>query len=59
MEQTQETVQVTEVQQKAPSKLKGRTLPVKFKGPNGETWAGRGRLPKFLQGKDKEQYRIA
>ncbi len=53
MEQTQE-IQII----KQPSKLKGRKLPVKFKGPNGETWAGRGRLPHWMQGQDKEQFRI-
>lgn len=45
---------------KQPSKLKGRKLEPKYKDPvSGKTWAGRGRLPAFLQGKDKEQYRIA
>lgn len=45
--------------EKQPSKLKGRVLPAKYRDPEtGKTWAGRGRLPKFLQGKDKEQYRI-
>lgn len=58
MEQTQETPQATEAQPKAPSKLKGRKLPVKFRGPNGETWAGRGRLPAWMQGQDKEQFRV-
>lgn len=27
----------------------GEPIPVKFRGPNGETWSGRGRLPKWLQ----------
>jgi len=60
MEQTQETTQETLLLaslNKQPSKLKGRVLPVKFKGPNGETWAGRGRKPAWAVG-DKEQYRI-
>ena len=45
--------------EKQPSKLKGRTLPAKFKDPEtGKTWAGRGRLPKWMAGKDKEQFKI-
>lgn len=44
--------------QKAPSKLKGRKLEPKYKGPNGELWAGRGKLPKWMQGQDKEQFRL-
>lgn len=49
-----------EQQQKQPSKLKGRKLEPKYRDPEtGKTWAGRGRLPKFLQGKDKEAFRIA
>ena len=44
--------------EKQSSKLRGRKLPVKFKGPNGEEWAGRGRLPKWMQGQDKEKFRV-
>lgn len=33
------------------------TAPVQFRGPNGETWSGRGRQPKWL-GDDREQYRV-
>lgn len=40
------------------SKLKGRKLEPKYKDPvSGKTWAGRGRLPKWVVG-DKEQFRI-
>lgn len=50
-----ETVQT----EKQPSKLKGRKLEPKYKDPvSGKTWAGRGRLPRFMAGKDKEQFRI-
>ena len=50
---------VAEIFDKKPSKLKGRKLEPKYRDPEtGKTWAGRGRLPKFLQGKDKEQYKI-
>lgn len=27
---------------------KSSTVPVKYRGPNGETWTGRGRQPKWL-----------
>ena len=57
MEQTQETATNEPITPKPSSKLKGRKLPVKFKGPNGETYAGRGRKPRWMVG-DKEQYRV-
>ncbi|MDN2702011.1 H-NS histone family protein [Janthinobacterium sp. SUN100] len=41
-----------------PAKAKG-TVPAQFKNPEtGETWTGRGRAPRWLDGKDKEQFRI-
>src|SRR5262249_41618055 len=30
------------------SALKGRKVPAKYRGPSGETWAGRGAKPKWL-----------
>jgi len=30
------------------SKLKGRPVPPKYRGPKGETWAGRGAKPRWL-----------
>jgi DNA-binding protein H-NS len=30
------------------SALKGRKVPVKYRGPSGETWAGRGARPRWL-----------
>ena len=30
------------------SALKGRKVPPKYRGPSGETWAGRGAEPKWL-----------
>lgn len=33
-------------------------LPPVFRNELGETWSGRGRAPKWLEGKDREQYRI-
>jgi DNA-binding protein H-NS len=43
--------------------LKGKKIAPKFRGPNGETWAGRGMQPKWLsalikKGRKLETYRI-
>jgi DNA-binding protein H-NS len=36
------------------------SVAAQFKNPEtGETWTGRGRAPRWLDGKDKEQFRIA
>ena len=41
-----------------PTKAKG-TVAAQFKNPEtGQTWTGRGRAPRWLDGKDKEQFRI-
>ena len=41
-----------------PEKAKG-SVPAQFKNPEtGEMWTGRGRAPRWLDGKDKEQFRI-
>jgi DNA-binding protein H-NS len=45
------------------SKLKGRPVPPKYRGPDGETWAGRGMKPRWLaaaikQGADLEDFAI-
>jgi DNA-binding protein H-NS len=50
-------------QPKTGSKAK-QAAPVKFRGPNGETWAGRGRTPAWLSaiesdGSSREKFRIA
>jgi DNA-binding protein H-NS len=47
---------------KAPAKS-GTPAPVKYRGPNGETWSGRGLMPRWLagqvaQGKSKESFAI-
>jgi DNA-binding protein H-NS len=41
----------------------GGNLPVKYRGPNGETWSGRGRLPKWLhvmeaEGRNREEFKV-
>ena len=40
----------------------GQPLAAKYRGPRGETWSGRGRLPKWLQtleaeGRNREEFR--
>ena len=36
------------------SLLKGRKVPAKYRGPEGETWAGRGARPRWLVAAIKE-----
>ena len=36
------------------SSLKGRKVPPKYRGPSGETWAGRGARPRWLLAPMKE-----
>ena len=36
---------------------KSGTVPAKYRGPNGETWTGRGRQPKWI-GDNRENYLI-
>ncbi|MBV8520839.1 MAG: H-NS histone family protein [Acetobacteraceae bacterium] len=42
----------------------GEPLPVKYRGPNSETWSGRGREPRWLQalqaeGRKREEFRVS
>lgn len=42
----------------------GSTVAAKYRGPNGETWSGRGLMPKWLaalvaQGRTKQEFAIA
>jgi DNA-binding protein H-NS len=46
------------------SALRGRKVPPKYRGPSGETWAGRGARPRWLvaaikEGKKLENFLIA
>ncbi len=39
--------------------LKGRTVEPKYRDPaSGATWTGRGKAPRWLDGKDKDSFRI-
>jgi DNA-binding protein H-NS len=45
------------------SVTKGRPAPIKYKGPNGEAWSGRGLPPKWMaaliaQGRRKEEFAV-
>ncbi len=45
------------------SSRKGSKVAVKYRGPNGETWSGRGSMPRWLAslvaaGKNKESFAI-
>ena len=47
-----------------PSKSAGTVVAPKFRGPNGETWSGRGLMPRWLaaqvaSGKTKEQFAVS
>ena len=49
---------------KAKSTLQGRKVPAKYRGPHGETWAGRGATPVWMRdaikgGKKAEDFLIA
>ena len=41
-----------------PHGLKGRKIAPKYRGPNGETWAGRGKTPRWLTAQLKSGRRI-
>ena len=51
------------VKPKAAKTARGGTVAAKYRGPNGETWSGRGLTPKWLaalvaDGKTKEEFAI-
>lgn len=48
---------------KSKSKFAGTSVAAKFRGPNGESWSGRGLMPRWLsalvaQGKTKEEFAV-
>lgn len=48
---------------KSQKKPEGQGVAPKYKGPNGELWSGRGRMPRWMQvaqaeGKSKEEFLI-
>jgi len=42
-----------------PERKKQGKVAAKYQNAEGETWTGRGRMPKWLQGKNPEDFRIA
>ena len=51
-------------QAKAKSKNAGSVVAAKYRGPNGETWTGRGLMPRWLsalvaQGQTREEFAIS
>ena len=40
------------------SALKGKSVPPKYRGPGGETWAGRGATPRWLKALVKEGHSV-
>ena len=40
------------------SALKGKSVPPKYRGPGGETWAGRGAMPRWLKALVKEGHSV-
>ena len=43
---------------KTKSKKSKKQPNVQFQDPDGKTWSGRGRMPAWIKGKDKEKFRI-
>lgn len=46
-----------------PSAASGTKVPAKFRGPNGETWSGRGLMPRWMsalvaQGRQKDEFAV-
>jgi DNA-binding protein H-NS len=59
----QRRVKTTRGKRRAAHPLKGKKAPVKYRGPSGETWSGRGLAPRWLseleaKGKKRESYLI-
>jgi len=55
--------QVKRAKSKPAKSTAGATVAAKFRGPNGETWSGRGLTPRWLaalvaQGRQKEDFAI-
>ena len=50
---------VDDLSGRAPSKRQGQPVAPKYRDPStGATWTGRGKAPKWIEGKDREQFAI-
>lgn len=38
--------------------LAGKKIPPKYRGPNGETWSGRGVHPRWMKGRNPDKFLI-
>ncbi|MFL6716582.1 MAG: H-NS family nucleoid-associated regulatory protein [Burkholderiaceae bacterium] len=52
------TVQDIESSGRRKSNKAGSLANVQFRDDSGNTWSGRGRMPAWLKGKDKEKFRV-
>jgi len=57
------TVNDLSPQTKRKRRVAASTLPIKYRSPNGETWTGRGRAPKWIQqieleGRKREEFLV-
>jgi len=48
---------------KSPAEKSTKSAPIKYRGPNGETWTGRGLMPRWLaalvaDGQNKESFTV-
>lgn len=53
-------ISVEDLSEKSKKKtnVKKRSVNAQFQDKDGNTWSGRGRMPGWLQGRNKEQFRI-
>ena len=49
-------VEVTFIRPRKSRRDIGRTLPVKYRSPQGDTWTGRGSIPAWLQALEEQGY---
>jgi DNA-binding protein H-NS len=59
MEEYGITVQDLSTAAKTKGKKSKQQSKVQFQDANGKTWSGRGRMPDWLKGKNKELFRIS
>lgn len=60
---TAKTAKATGAKRKTAARKTGQVVAAKYRGPNGETWSGRGLAPRWLatliaSGKSKEDFAI-
>jgi DNA-binding protein H-NS len=51
-------ITVKDIDGKAGRTATAKVVPIKFQDTEGHTWTGRGKMPRWLVGKDKEQFRV-